>query len=1049
MNCKMRKLLSGVLAFVMMFGAMFSNFIVTSAAEEEESGASFVFWADENLDANNKLAAGSYVVNGADISINANTALPEKSSASVCDGHKAYQIGKYNDKYFGSVSFTAAADGWATLYMYLPDGKAMYISETEAGSSAADKQTISDTAMPYTFAVTAGTTYYMSTDKTNDFSIYGIGFIKKEIVTVSGNITVSSEDGNTIAEGSVLTFTNNTSGEEFRAVLSAGASDYSLQLYKNFDYTCRFSGTDTLIINTDDASLSVSASAESNILDVTLVDAQPQIVTGTVYGPCGAETTVKFGNNAPIAVTIGSNGEGTYSTELKPGSYSVSVGQISGYTPSSLSESNVVVRVNSDENYKNILYTKSVPPASAYDVYVDGAGTYYTNESNVYTNLTDAMAAIDSSSLKGSAKQRFVVHVAPGLYEEQFFVNSDYVSIIADSNGDGIADGDVKFSWYYGIDYMYYSIDPVTGFYSKEYAVDRHTKTTCVQKWGSAVIVKGSNFYSEGIVYQNTFNLELREAELADGVECDLSPDSANNTSYDRTQENADVRLTTATERAAALVIDGQQAEFYNCSFLGSQDTVYTGSYSHYFKDCLLAGETDYIFGNGGTTIFDNCELMWMDYHYEAQTDDKIKYKAGYIAVPRGSYIFRDCEITAGNDGLNVTTGTKVQTPGYYGRPWGTTAEALFMNCKTNGLILADGWKDMSGIQPAQAAFREYNNLAEDNTTVFYSNIAQNTPMPDGSSRILTADEANELTAEKDWNIFGTWLPMSHVPYAGNPNIYKFDFTNGNIASPVSDSTETAQLTHSGMKYHGKTYGATMGNGSTMTIYAGSDGETMDIYVNSSYNGNAGTLELYKNDELVSDSAVEFDNSTDNESITFNLTDVKSGDSYTVKYIGTSVFYCGDVTVNTDSVLTDAPVTNTYDYDFCTAAAGHSQGDTATGELYDKNNTAPITLGSGIKYHGTSYGFMIGNNADISFDVVSGGKATITVPSSYQENSGRVKLYSGDTLIASTDSLTGIMDGTVKADLSEGTYTLKYDVTGTFYTKGLTIATTGELGQLD
>lgn len=1006
---------------------------------------SFTFWAEDNVNDDGKLATGSYNINGSTISIEGVSSLSAYSSGNY-ENHKAYRVGKYNDTaYEGSVSFTPAADGWATLYMYLPSDKSMYLSETEIGSTAADKQIISGDTLPYTFAVTAGKTYYMSTDKTNNFAISGIGFLKKEAVTVSGNITVSSDDGNTVANGSTLTFTNNSTGEEVIVTLAAGADSYSATLYKGFDYTCTFSGTDTLLINTDDGTATVSATAATNTLNITLVDAQPQTVTGTVYGPAGNTTIIKFGNNTPVSVTIGTNGQGTYATSLKPGRYSVTVGAIAGYTLSSLSTEDLVVRSNSNENYKNILYTAPVAAATAYDVYVDKAGTYYANKSNVYTNLTDAMAAIDASSLTGSANKRFIVHVAPGFYEEQFFVNSDYVSIIADSNDDGVVDGDVKVSWYYGIDYMYYSIDPATGFYSKEYAVDKHTKTTCVQKWGSTMIVKGSNFYSEGIVYQNTFNLELRDAELEDGVENDMSADSASNTSYDRTQENADVRLTTATERAAALVIDGQQAEFYNCQFLGSQDTVYTGNYNHYFKDCLLAGETDYIFGNGGTTIFDNCELQWIDYHYSAATDSAVKQKTGYIAVPRGSYIFRNCEITSSGLGLNVTTGSSVTSKGYYGRPWGETAYVLFMNCETNGLVLEDGWKDMSGVQPSQVAFKEYNNTS--NGTLFYSNLTTTSPTaPDGSNRILTDAEADALKAENDWNIFGTWLPQSHIDYVGNPHIYKFDFTTGNINSPVSDESGSAQLVHNGLQYHGATYGAKMSNGSTMTIYAGSNATSMDIAVNSSYNGNAGTLELYKNDGTDPVDSITVANTTDNEQKTFTVTNVNAGDSFTIKYVGTATFYCGNVTVTSeDGTLTNATATTTYEFAFTTASTGHTQGEYATGTLLDNNGAASLLLGSNVKYHSTQYGFMIGNGADISFDVVTAGNTTITVPSSYVTNSGSIVLQKNGTNVASTGTLSGVTDGIITAYLEPGTYTIKYNVTGSFYTTGITIVTTGEL----
>lgn len=147
---------------------------------DETSINSFTFWAEDKVGADGKLAVGSYNINGAEINIAGVSSLAEYANGNY-ENHKAYKIGKYNDEaYAGSVSFTPAADGVATLYMYVPSDKAIYLSETAIGSTATDKQTINADAFPYSFNVTAGKTYYMSTDKTGNFAISGIGFVIAE-----------------------------------------------------------------------------------------------------------------------------------------------------------------------------------------------------------------------------------------------------------------------------------------------------------------------------------------------------------------------------------------------------------------------------------------------------------------------------------------------------------------------------------------------------------------------------------------------------------------------------------------------------------------------------------------------------------------------------------------------------------------------------------------------------------------------------------------------------------------------------------------------------
>lgn len=63
-------------------------------------------------------------------------------------------------------------------------------------------------------------------------------------------------------------------------------------------------------------------------------------------------------------------------------------------------------------------------------------------------------------------------------------------------------------------------------------------------------------------------------------------------------------------EQAAALRISGTKAAFYNCSFYGSQDTLYDHKGLHYFSNCFIQGSVDFIFGYG-TSLY---EVIWTTY---------------------------------------------------------------------------------------------------------------------------------------------------------------------------------------------------------------------------------------------------------------------------------------------------------------------------------------------------------------------------------------------------------------------------------------------------
>lgn len=51
--------------------------------------------------------------------------------------------------------------------------------------------------------------------------------------------------------------------------------------------------------------------------------------------------------------------------------------------------------------------------------------------------------------------------------------------------------------------------------------------------------------------------------------------------------------------QAVAFLVAGDRAAFYNCSFLGAQDTLYDYTGRHYYLNCYIEGSIDFIFGNG------------------------------------------------------------------------------------------------------------------------------------------------------------------------------------------------------------------------------------------------------------------------------------------------------------------------------------------------------------------------------------------------------------------------------------------------------------------
>ena len=312
----------------------------------------------------------------------------------------------------------------------------------------------------------------------------------------------------------------------------------------------------------------------------------------------------------------------------------------------------------------------------------------YADKQVSYNTVQEAVNAAASLN-PTSEESRVSIHIAPGTYREQVMVNTPYISFINDDPSK-----EVKLTWYYGIGYKYYSMGS-DGYYNAENAKSKTSKAGPT-RWGSAVALKknADYFRAEYITFENSFNRYVTDEELADGVEVS----GAESITFQR-YKGADVTSKTATERAAAIAVEGDNSEFYKCNFLGSQDTLFTGGTSSYFRECRIEGNTDYIFGTG-TMIFQDCELRFAGYSDKAV--------GGYITAAKsdGKYLFHNCSVTAASG--------KYVGSGYFGRPWGAAADVAFVNTKLQyeSIITSAGWTSMSGNDPANANYKEFGTTA-------------------------------------------------------------------------------------------------------------------------------------------------------------------------------------------------------------------------------------------------------------------------------------------------------------------------------------------------
>ena len=425
---------------------------------------------------------------------------------------------------------------------------------------------------------------------------------------------------------------------------------------------------------TSDSAFEGSASFEK---DITVAARKTYDVSGKLFGEIKEfPKAIQFKNVADGYVYDGRISTLNYSVELRDGIYEVICETSIAHTVNHV----VVEKKPVIKDIKLSLKEKTIRPLPP------KRELWVGPKRGQYPSVAEAVAAARAMNPL-QERDRITIMVTPGIYRNQLIVDVPYITL---KNADPTKE--VKLTWYYGIGYKYYSADE-NGWYDEDLAYDKFGKKT-VAKWGGATYIKSvaKAFRAEGITFESSFNKYVTDEEIADGVECE-------GFSFVR-KLNSDVRSKAATERSAAILVEGDEAEFLNCKFLGSQDTFYTGSkIKGYLRKCFIEGNTDFIFGDGNF-VFENCEIRLAGYSDKASS--------GYITAARTDpeskgYLFVNCLIS--NDSNSLTA------PGFFGRPWGKNAAVAWLNTiyGSEDIINPAGWTEMSGNKPEDARFREIN----------------------------------------------------------------------------------------------------------------------------------------------------------------------------------------------------------------------------------------------------------------------------------------------------------------------------------------------------
>ena len=226
--------------------------------------------------------------------------------------------------------------------------------------------------------------------------------------------------------------------------------------------------------------------------------------------------------------------------------------------------------------------------------------------------------------------------------------------------------------------------------------------------------------------------------------------------------------------QAIALYADGDRLMIDSCRLLGHQDTLFTGPLPekerqpggfigpkqfapringrHYYKNCYICGDIDFIFGSA-TAYFEHCIIeSLLRTKTSAQSDALSDTSAfpliqGYVtaaSTPKGQtygYVFSDCRFIS----KDCPAGSV-----YLGRPWRDYAKTILISCELGAHIHPAGFHDWNRENTHETVcYAEYAS---------YPAVSDCRPLSDQADFVQNLDEQQAGHFSRKL-VLGDWTP--------------------------------------------------------------------------------------------------------------------------------------------------------------------------------------------------------------------------------------------------------------------------------------------------
>lgn len=142
--------------------------------------------------------------------------------------------------------------------------------------------------------------------------------------------------------------------------------------------------------------------------------------------------------------------------------------------------------------------------------------------------------------------------------------------------------------------------------------------------------------------------------------------------------------------QAVALRVQSDMSAFYNCRIDGYQDSLYVQAHRQFYRNCVISGTVDFIFGDAAAVI-QNCLIIVRK--PGPNQKNAVTAQGRVDKHETTGIVIQNCRIVP----EQKLYAERLSVPTYLGRPWKEYSRTIIMQSTIGDLIQPAGWMEWEG----------------------------------------------------------------------------------------------------------------------------------------------------------------------------------------------------------------------------------------------------------------------------------------------------------------------------------------------------------------